>query len=119
MTGLYEQDLSSSSLNTARSALSSIITIDSIAVGSHPAVARFRKGVYNLRPPMPRYRQIWDVSVVLQYLKTWHPLSSLTLKDLTQTCDVDVNNYCPKIANIAYVKHWTNEDTELSSGVLF
>jgi len=32
---------------------------------------------------MPRYKQIWDVSVVLQYLKTLHPLSSLTLKDLT------------------------------------
>ena len=85
LTGLYEQDLSYSSLNTAQSALSSMITIDSMALGSHPIVARFLKGVYNLRPPMPRYKQmiLWDVSVVLQYLKTLHPLRSLTLKDLT------------------------------------
>ena len=40
LTGLYEQQLSYSSLNTARSALSSIITIDGIAASVHPTVTR-------------------------------------------------------------------------------
>lgn len=41
------------------------------------------KGVLELNPPASRYSCIWDVSVVLKFLKTWHPLSSLNLKQLS------------------------------------
>lgn len=70
-------------MNTARSALSSIIAIDGTAEGCHPLVARFMKGVYNLKPPAARYKGIWDVSVVLRHLRTLHPLSALSLKSLS------------------------------------
>lgn len=84
LTGLFtEQNLSYSSLNTARSALSTTVLVDNIPVGRHPMVVRFMRGVFNLRPSMTRYKVTWDVSVVLEYLCTLFPLSSLTLKYLS------------------------------------
>lgn len=83
LTTLFEKDLSYSSLNTARSALSTIITVDGMSIGSHPLVVRFLKGVFNLRPPVPRYKEVWDVSIVLRFLKTLSPVASLSLKNLT------------------------------------
>lgn len=41
------------------------------------------KGLFNLRPPMPRYSFTWDVSKVLDYLSTLFPLKDLSLKMLT------------------------------------
>lgn len=83
LTTLFEKNLSYSSLNTARSALSTIITVDGMSIGNHPLVVRFLKGVFNLRPPVLRYREVWDVSIVLRFLKTLSPVSSLSLKNLS------------------------------------
>ena len=83
LTTLFEKNLSYSSLNTARSALSTIITVDGMSIGNHPLVVRFLKGVFNLRPPVPRYKEVWDVSIVLRFLKTLSPVSSLSLKNLS------------------------------------
>ena len=81
---LYNQGLSYSTINTARSAISSIITVDSGKhFGSHPLVIRFFKGIYELRRPQPKYSCIWDVSKVLSYLRTLHPPDALSLKSLT------------------------------------
>jgi len=41
------------------------------------------KGVFNLRPPLPRYKFTWDVSKVLNYLADLYPLQTLSLKELT------------------------------------
>ncbi|VDI55641.1 Hypothetical predicted protein [Mytilus galloprovincialis] len=63
-----EGNLGYSSLNLARGALSSLgLTIDSIPVGRHAMVIRYMKGIFNLRPPRPRYESTWDVSKVLQF----------------------------------------------------
>ena len=53
---LYERGLSYSTLNTARSALSSFVTIENTTatVGSHTLVSRFLKGVFNLKLPVSR-----------------------------------------------------------------
>ncbi|CAH3031028.1 unnamed protein product [Pocillopora meandrina] len=83
LTTLFEKNLSYSSLNTARSALSTIITVDGMSIGNHPLVVRFLKGVFNLRPPVPRYKEVCDVSIVLRFLKTLSPVSSLSLKNLS------------------------------------
>ena len=82
LTTLFEKDLSYSLLNTARSALSTIITVDGVSIGCYPLVVRFLKGVFNLRPPVPRYKEVWDLSIVLRFLKTLTPVASLTLKNL-------------------------------------
>ena len=72
------------SLNTARGALSSLgIVLDGCRVGNHPLVVRFMKGVFNIRPPQPRYTVTWDVAPVLEKLSSLHPLHTLSLKYVT------------------------------------
>ena len=51
--------------------------------GSHPLTVQFMKGVFEKRPPHPRYNKIWDVSLVHKYLASLDPVEMLTLKDLT------------------------------------
>ena len=59
-------------VNTARSALSSIVTLnDGSKFGEHPLVCRCVKGIYELRAALPKYTQIWDVNIVLHFLKTF------------------------------------------------
>ena len=48
LTSLYKKGLGYSAINTARSSLSSIITIDGKPVGEHHTVVRFLKGIFNL-----------------------------------------------------------------------
>ena len=81
----YVGKLSNSAINTARSALSSFVMLTdrSYSISSHPFISRFMKGVFNLRPPMPRYKQIWDVGIILRYLRKLSPARSLSLKALT------------------------------------
>ncbi|XP_046340897.2 uncharacterized protein LOC125383559 [Haliotis rufescens] len=84
LTELYElHNLGYSALNTARSALSCVISADNVTIGSHPLINRFMKGVFQTRPSLPRNSVTWDTSVVLGYLKTLMPLKELSLKDLT------------------------------------
>ena len=81
---LFKKGLGYSSLNTARCALSCIITPNNTgSFGSKPLVVRFLKGVYESRPSVPRYVETWDVTVVLKFLATLHPPSKLTLRELT------------------------------------
>lgn len=83
LNSLFQSGLSYSALNTARSALSSVVTLGKHPLGSHPLVSRFLKGVYELRTPTCRYNYIWDVTGTLSYLRCLHPLGELSLKDLT------------------------------------
>ena len=80
----FGEGLSYSTLNSYRSALSSTLCPrDGTTVGCDPLVSRLLKGIYNLRPPLPRYSSTWDVSFLTQYLGTLLPLNSLSLKQLT------------------------------------
>ena len=85
LTELYfVHGASYSSLNTARSALAAFLILDGpYSVGSHPLISRFLKGVFQLRPPKPRYSQIWDVKIVLNFLRKWSPANCLNFKQLT------------------------------------
>ena len=72
-----------SAVATARSALSSFITVNGIAVGEHPLVSRFMSGLFNQKPALPRYTETWDPQIVLNYLKTFPAFDSMSLKQLT------------------------------------
>lgn len=81
---LYKSGLGYSAINTARSALSSILVLQNgEKFGEHPLVVRCMKGIFELKPSLPKYREIWDVKVVLDYLKTFDELNLLPLNDLT------------------------------------
>ena len=45
--------------------------------------ARCMKGIFELKPALPKYSEIWDVNNVLGYLRAAAPLRSLSLKQLT------------------------------------
>ncbi len=60
---LYENELSYSAINTARAALSTILTIEgSKTFGTHPVVPTYSKGVFLNRKLVPKCNSVWDVS---------------------------------------------------------
>ena len=86
--GFHSRKLSYSTINTARSALSSYLmgfqfSGTPYTVSNHPFIVRYLKGVFNCRKPAPRYQETWDVNPVLKYIATLYPLEPLTLKKLT------------------------------------
>ncbi len=69
LASLYEQGLQHRTVNTIRSAV--FVTHDraeGLPLGQHPRVSRIMKGIYNSRPPKPRYTVTWDVNRVVTYL---------------------------------------------------
>lgn len=81
---LFHQSLSYSAINTAKSAVSSLLSLcRKENFGFHVLIKRYLKGVFVSRPMMPKYCCTWDVSIVIEYLKTLFPLSDLSLKSLS------------------------------------
>ena len=85
VTYLYYQGVGYSAISTARSALSAVIMLGSHRTfGQHPLVTRFLKGVFELKPSLPRYSSVWDVGIVLKHLQAIAPMEDLTLAMLTK-----------------------------------
>ena len=75
---LYNKGLSYSTLNTARSALSNVITEGECEkFGYHPVVSRFVKAVFETKKPVPKYTTI--LGMFQWYLSTWRSFI-LTIK---------------------------------------
>ena len=67
---MFEKQYKYRTINNHRSAISAYHRpIDGMKVGSHPYVTDLMKGVNNERPPLPKYRFIWDVELVLGKMK--------------------------------------------------
>ena len=79
-----ERGLAYRAINCYRSAISSLhVPIYRSNVGKHPLVSRFLKGVFNLRPLLPKYTFFWDVKTVLDHLSSWNSSKMLDLKQLS------------------------------------
>ena len=84
LTQLFGAGLGYSAINTARSALSALGSIQEITgVGERPLIKRFLRGIFQMRPTAPRYSTTWDVNIVLEYMSHNWPLQGITLKELT------------------------------------
>ncbi|XP_064635165.1 uncharacterized protein LOC135492550 [Lineus longissimus] len=83
LTSLYKKGLGYSAINTARCALSGIITVDGKPFGTIYVVNKFMRGLFNLRPALPKAVVTWDVSVVLAHLRSLSPVTELSLKQLS------------------------------------
>jgi len=84
LTIIHENGLSYSSVNTAKSALSSILDLGTqTCLGQLPIVKRFMKGVFEWRPSLPKHKHIWDVKIVLDFFRQQCLPSALSLKDLS------------------------------------
>ena len=79
-----EEGRSYSSMNTIRSAISSIARIDDVPAGAHPLVTRFMRAVFQKRPSLPRYQTTWDPDLVLNYIKSLGLNEDLSLIMLTK-----------------------------------
>jgi hypothetical protein len=73
LTYHFEAGKAYQTLSGYRAALSSFLPpIDGISISQLPAVQQFFKGVYNMRPPQPRYTATWSVDKVLDFIrKSW------------------------------------------------
>ena len=70
---LHDAGLSYSAINIAKSMLSSVFEIihkKEIHVGKEVLNKRFMKGIFHLRPVLPKSIFTWDVKVVLKFLNT-------------------------------------------------
>ena len=62
LASLFQDGYQYNSVNAYRSAISSVHEkVDGVPVGQHPVITRLIKGVFNERPPVPRYCNTWEV----------------------------------------------------------
>ncbi|KAL0831119.1 hypothetical protein ABMA28_001990 [Loxostege sticticalis] len=80
LTDKFNSGASYSSLNSCRSALSTLLGQD---ITTNNCIKRFFKGVFRLKPPAPKYDTTWDPNLVLNHLSDYFPNESISLKDLT------------------------------------
>lgn len=78
---LFEQGLGYSSINTAKSAVVSLISTcsDSNTLASSVLLKKFMRGVFTARPALPKLQCTWDVSRVLRFLEKLSPPKALSL----------------------------------------
>lgn len=81
LTITFNQGAQYGTLNSYRSALS-LITRHKISDNDN--LKRFFKGVFRSRPPLPKYNETWDPSVVLDFLAKWYPNDNLTLEQISK-----------------------------------
>ena len=85
LTDLYKQGLQYRTINNHRSAISAFHEqIQGKPVGEHPRVCALLAGIFNSRPPQPKYCFIWNVQIVIEFIrKEWGRNQELSDKFLT------------------------------------
>ena len=84
ITSLFEEGLEYNTIGVHRSAISAYHEgVDEMPGGQHPLVTSLMAGIFNPRTPQPRYIFVWDVQVVLNFIKKdWAISSSQTDQEL-------------------------------------
>ena len=77
---LFDDNASISALNTARSAVATILP-DPGKLSGHPLIRRFMRGAFNMRPTYPKYCTVWDPAIVLSHIR--NDPNNLSMKQLT------------------------------------
>ena len=54
-----------------------------MSAGTHPLVSQALKAVFRLRPPLPKYVNTFDISLVFTYILSLPPNDQLSLKLLS------------------------------------
>ena len=86
ITSGFQLGLQYSTLNSPRSALSATLpSCEGVPVGQHPLIATLLQGIFNERPPLPKYSFTWDVNVIITFIQKNRSLSAdLPLMQLSQ-----------------------------------
>ena len=84
LTYLYQSGKQYPTISCARSILSLFIrSSNGLEFGKESIVQRFMKGIYQLRPSLPKYSFTWDVSILIGKYQELPPNDQLDLKALT------------------------------------
>ena len=83
LCSLHNKGYSYGQVCMARSAVSSVTSAGSdFSMGKNPLVKRYMKGLFELEPHFPKYRYVWDVSILLRYMRMLDDPENLPLKTL-------------------------------------
>ena len=97
LTEYFNSGAAYRSVNVARSAIStSHAKLNGLPVGQNPLVVQLLKGMFNNRPPKPRYSHTWEVGLVTTYLASLGCNRSLSLKQLTWKLAMLFSLTCPE-----------------------
>lgn len=77
----YTKGASYGTINSHRSALSLLLGNQ---VGTDDRVTRLLKGVYKLKPSLPKYSGTWDPQIVLNHISNWYPNKELSRESITK-----------------------------------
>ena len=78
----FKNNASTSSVNSIRSSIN-FFTLGLLDLENNIFMIRLFKYFYKERPLKPRYTTFWPVEKLLNFLKTWHPINDLSLKQVT------------------------------------
>ncbi|KAI8428150.1 hypothetical protein MSG28_002397 [Choristoneura fumiferana] len=81
LTEQYNKGASYGSINSHRSALSLFL---GNRVGSDEHIKRLLKGVFKMRPNLPKYSYTWDPKTVLDHIAEWFPNTDISLEKITK-----------------------------------
>ena len=81
----FEEGVSYSTMNLAKSAISKFHCFlpGNVPVGSDQLVQKAMKSFFKQRPPLPKYQNTFDVTMVMRYVMDMGPAAALDLKCLT------------------------------------
>ena len=97
LTEYFNSGAAYCSVNVARSAISTSHTkLNGLPVGQNPLVIQLLKGMFNNRPPKPRYSHTWEVSSMTKYLASLGSNRSLSLKQLSWKLAMLFSLTCPE-----------------------
>ena len=84
-TESFERGLQFNTLCRYRSAILSIVHVEGIPeVSSNPLLKRLFRGIFNARPPQPRYTHTWDINLVFNHMRALGPNRYLPFMILSQ-----------------------------------
>ena len=81
LTSMYERGIGHSQVHKTHSALS--VIYPDIAVGKHPLISRFARGVQNLRSGQVKCPLLWDAKELLNPLSSWEVSTNASIQDIS------------------------------------
>ena len=105
--GMYRNDCLCSGLYAARSVWSSSITIKGyLKLSDHPLVSRYLKDIYNRHPPLPKYVDIWYLTLLLKYYEQKEYNDCLEFKELVKKTNIIHYSWSTYKTGSIYIKCW-------------
>lgn len=81
LNNLFDAGATYGTLNSCRSAIALLMGNN---IGEDERVKRFFRGVFRLRPSLPKYSVTWDASIVISHLRQLYPNDMISLENISK-----------------------------------